>query len=60
MEMLISNSPSVECKSIDLPEMKKMTISKDAADAFKDFLKRNKEYLQQSPGVFHTDNHSNW
>ncbi len=43
-----------------IPTMKTITISKTAAAAFKDFLKKNKEYLQQSAGVFHTDNHSNW
>lgn len=37
-----------------------LTISQAAAEAFKNFLAKNKEYLKQSAGVFHTDNHSNW
>lgn len=37
-----------------------LTISRAAAEAFKNFLAKNKEYLKQSAGVFHTDNHSNW
>ena len=45
---------------VDMPTEETTTISKTAAEAFKNFLKKNKEYLQQSAGVFHTDNHSNW
>ena len=35
-------------------------ISKEASEAFRDFLKKNQNYLASSAGVFHTDNHSNW
>ena len=37
-----------------------LRISRDAAEAFKNFLAKNKEYLKQSAGVFHHDSHSNW
>lgn len=38
----------------------RIVISQEAAEAFKKFLEENKDYLKNSAGVFHTDNHSNW
>ena len=60
MKSLVPVTCPIDAAKIDKPVMSPMTISKTAAEAFKNFLKKNKEYLQQSAGVFHTDNHSNW
>ena len=52
--------PNVVNAMVQETNSESLTISQDAAEAFKNFLAKNKEYLKQSAGVFHTDNHSNW
>ena len=50
----------VDLEKDNSSENEVITISQEAADLFREFLKKNQEYLKQSAGVFHTDNHSNW
>ena len=50
-----------ESMKTEIVETKKpVTISKQDVAAFQKFLKKNEEYLKNSAGVFHTDNHGNW